>query len=41
MDIEIVIYVRSQEVKSVYKFTAILVTRPSTIFEDLTRYKLF
>jgi len=28
--------VRSQEVKSIYKWTAVLVTRPSMIFEDLT-----
>jgi len=35
------ICLRSQEVKSVYKCTTVLVTRPSTIFEELTQYKLF
>ena len=50
MDMEIVdtvhksntnICLGSQEVKSVYKCTAVLVTRPSMMFEDLTWYKLF
>jgi hypothetical protein len=35
------IFLRSQEVKSGQRCTTILVTRPSTISEDLTQYKLF